>query len=284
MALCCVLTASAAPKPAADYVASVTWATSEHRMGGFSGLEIWDNGHAFTTISDRGGLITGRFQRRAGKITGISASPPAAITSISGQRLVGEWADSEGLARRPDGRLYISFEGQHRVLGYDRLDMALHVPNSTAISAIPNSNSGLEALAIDTTGRLYAIPERSGRLTRPFPVWRLDGDRWDQVFTLPREGGFLVVGADFGPRGRLYILERAFTGFGFRSRVRRFTMDNDRITAEETLLETPVLRHDNLEGLAVWRDTDGATRLTMISDDNFRSIQRTEFVEYKLQD
>ena len=40
------------------------------------------------------------------------------------------------------------------------------------------------------------------------------------------------------------------------------------------------VRHDNLEGLAVWRDDSGAIRLTMISDDNFNLLQRTELVEY----
>jgi hypothetical protein len=39
---------------------------------------------------------------------------------------------------------------------------------------------------------------------------------------------------------------------------------------------------DNLEGLSVWRDIAGQIRLTLISDDNFRLLQRTEIVEYVL--
>ena len=31
-------------------------------------------------------------------------------------------------------------------------------------------------------------------------------------------------------------------------------------------------------------DSSGALRLTMISDDNFRAFQRTEFVEYRIAD
>ena len=48
------------------------------------------------------------------------------------------------------------------------------------------------------------------------------------------------------------------------------------------LLETRGGRHGNLEGLAVWQDSHGALRLTMISDDNFQFFQRTEWVDYKL--
>jgi hypothetical protein len=46
------------------------------------------------------------------------------------------------------------------------------------------------------------------------------------------------------------------------------------------LLRSAAGTHDNLEGLAVWRDVGGHIRLTMISDDNFRFFQKTEFVEY----
>ena len=64
--------------------------------------------------------------------------------------------------------------------------------------------------------------------------------------------------------------------------MRRFTLKDDRIVQDDTLLTTHTLRHDNLEGLSVWRDAEGDIRLTMISDDNFQPIQRTEFVEYRV--
>ena len=34
--------------------------------------------------------------------------------------------------------------------------------------------------------------------------------------------------------------------------------------------------------LAIWQSKSGATCLSMVSDDNFLSIQRTELVEYAL--
>lgn len=46
-------------------------------------------------------------------------------------------------------------------------------------------------------------------------------------------------------------------------------------------MQSELGRHDNLEGLSVWRDAQGL-RLTMVSDDNFMFFQRTEFVEYRV--
>ena len=101
--------------------------------------------------------------------------------------------------------------------------------------------------------------------------------------TVSRNGGFLPVGSDFGPDGRFYLLERRFNGpFGFRSRVRSFAVENDRLIDERVLLVTRSGQYDNLEGISLWRDRDGAIRATMISDDNFRRAQRTEIVEFRL--
>ena len=83
--------------------------------------------------------------------------------------------------------------------------------------------------------------------------------------------------------GRI-LLERDFWGLlGFRMRVRVFDIRGDRISGGEVLVETSAGTHDNLEGLAVWRDRQGTIRLTMISDDNQRFFQRTEFVEYRVR-
>ncbi len=144
------------------------------------------------------------------------------------------------------------------------------------------NNSGLEALAIDTAGDLYAIPERSGTEARPFPVYRFRDGAWSQPFAIPRRPPHLPVAADFGPDGRLYLLERHFAGLAFQSRVRVFTLEDDQIVQEQTLIDTLPGQHDNLEGMAVWQDAAGRIRLTMISDDNFNFFQRTEIVEYAL--
>lgn len=273
--------AFADPGRHARLTGSYVWQGEGERFGGFSGLEVSDDGQTLYAISDRGSYVTARLERTDGRITGIVADPIAALRDYDGT-LIDGGGDAEGLAIAPDGRWYVSLEAFHRVVAYSNFDKATWVPIDEDFPRLQH-NAGLESLAVDTAGRVYAIPERSGQLTRDFPVYRFDGSAWSIPFTIPRSGGFLPVGADFGPEGRLYLLEREFSGFGFRSRVRRFTLGGDRITETETLLETATWKHDNLEGIAVWQDAQGI-RLTMISDDNFKSFQRTELVEYIVTD
>ncbi|MFV0299754.1 MAG: esterase-like activity of phytase family protein, partial [Paracoccus sp. (in: a-proteobacteria)] len=141
-----------------------------------------------------------------------------------------------------------------------------------------------EALAIAPDGTLLTLPERSGKLTRPFPVWRWRDGTWDQPFSVPRNGDWLAVGADIGPDGRFYLLERDFKGLlGFRSRVRRFDLSETELTNERTLLESFPLQYDNLEGISVW-DDGSEIRMTLISDDNCGFLQRTELVEFRVTD
>lgn len=272
-------------EPAADYLGSFTW--RDDSVGGLSGLEIAADGAEFVVISDRGTRYDGAFRRDGDDITGLKIASAVPILRLNGKPVEGAAADSEGLACAAPaiGAVCdISFEGIHRVVYFSAPDAA--AKNRPAQSTFRNlqHNSGLEALAIDPAGRLLAIPERSGELDRPFPVYRLEGRRWTTPFALRRDPPYLVVGADFGPDGKLYVLERHFALIAFTSRVRRFTIDDDKITNEETILKSNLGRHDNLEGISVWRDGTGATRLTMVSDNNFNGFQRTEFVEYRLRD
>lgn len=275
------LNALAAPAHKARLIGSFTWQGEDERFGGFSGLELSDDGLTLTTISDRGSYVTARLTRQDGRVTAIDADPIKTLRDYRATDIKGG-GDAEGLAIAQDGRWFVSLEAFHRVVAYSSLDTATWVPIPDEFTKLQH-NSGLEALAVDDAGRLYAIPERSGGVTQPFPVYRFEDKVWTTPFTLPRDGGFLPVGADFGPDGRLYLLEREFSGFGFRSRVRRFTLDGDAIAGSEILLTTSTWTHGNLEGIAVWQDTQG-THLTMISDDNFQSFLRTELVDYVVTD
>jgi hypothetical protein len=189
-------------------------------------------------------------------------------------------ADSEGLALAPDGRLFIAFEGRARVRVEGRDGAPPQVlPRDPAFDAY-GENKAFEALALAPDGAVLVIPEdvEGGG---DFPVWRLGGDgAWRVAFAIPRRGNFLPTGADAGPDGRLYVLERAVAGLGFMSRVRVFGLDGG---GGATVFESRAGLHDNLEGLSV-RAEGGGIVMTMISDDNFRFFQRTEIVEVHLQD
>lgn len=262
------------------YLGTYVWDGPGPRFGGFSGIEVTADGSGFLALSDRSMLVEGRFQRNDGQVTGITETGRHLLRTTDGEPLTGGRQDSEGLALGPDGQIYVSFEGLARIRvqpdveGKPRL-----LPTAPAFADL-QTNAALEALAVTADGTVLTIPERSGAQSRPFPVYRLQGDDWDVAFTIPRRGSFLVSGADVGPDGRLYVLERDFVGIGFRSRVRRFDPDGG---AEVVLLDTNPLTHDNLEGISVWDDGQGI-RLTMISDDNFRFFQQTQIVEYRVGD
>jgi hypothetical protein len=266
----------------AVYLGTYVWNERWDGFGGFSGLEMSADGLRFTALSDRVLLVSGRLSRDAsGLVNGVESGPPEPLLDTEGGLLRGARADSEGLAIGPDGTVWISFEGRARVRRQN--------PDGSHPSLLPEDpvfdglrpNDSREALAVDAQGTLYTIPEQPPRGQRgSFPVYRFRGDAWDVPFRLPVRDGFAVTDADVGPDGRLYVLERDFTGLGFRSRLRRLNFDG---SGEEILLTTATGTHDNLEGLDVWADAAGL-RATMISDDNLYFFQETQFVDYRLPD
>jgi hypothetical protein len=267
-----------------QYISSYLWTSDDPLHGGFSGLEVTADGTAFTAISDHGSIAHGQFLRHEmNMIERVTASTLNTLKSEKGDELHHHGQDAEGLAIADDGRIYVSFEGTHRVRKYaPSTSRATNMPRHPAFKAL-QSNSSLEALAITKSGDLLTVPERSGGETVPFPVYRFNGHEWDIPYTIPRRGNYLPVGMDIGPDGKLYLLERWFRGIGFSSRVRRFDFGDDALTNEVSLLDTKLGAHDNLEGIAVWHDGT-SIRLTMISDDNFKAFQVTEFVEYSVTD
>lgn len=263
--------------------ATIVWREQGARFGGFSGIEVTAQGAKLVGITDKGNWITADLTRLDGRLTGARMTGFGPLLAISGKRLTGRNADSEGLALGPGGEFYVSFEGFHRVRRYDRIDgPAANVTAAAEFAGLQN-NSSLEAMAVDKDGTLYTIPERSGALERPFPVFRFRNGTWDSKLSLRRDGDFLVVGADFGPDGRFYILERSYNVVGlFTTRVRSFDLSAEGFKDERVVLETRTGQLDNMEGISVWEDDQGVTRITMVSDDNFRILQRTMLVEYVL--
>lgn len=235
--------------------------------GELSAIEITDGGAGFVALSDRGYLLFGTLTRDgSGQLSGAQVDRHLALTG-----------DSEGLALR-GGMLSVSYERdparitQHDLSGRTQGS----VPMGGAFAGLP-VNKGLEALAIDPQGRLYAAPEQLFDGT--IQIWRLGRGGWEQAFALPSPGGLRAVGMDFGPDGRLYLLERRWLGTAFTSRVR--VMDANG-AHPQVVLSFPAGRHGNLEGISVWRDAAGRLRLTMVEDNNQLGVQRGGMVEYVL--
>jgi hypothetical protein len=294
------LQGSASPTKTSGFLGAFRWSVADPRFGGFSAIDLSADGVQFTALNDKGAFVQGRLLRAAdGTITAVEMGPIRLLKSYTNEPIAIGRNDSEGIAVAADGTTYVSFEGVARVLRYRDLNgVAENLPTPPEFRAFPR-NASLESLAIDAKGVLYTIPEEvagskrmrllTGQPGNPngldFPVWRFADGAWTQPFDLPRDGVFLPVAADFGPDGRLYVLERSFRGIaGFASRVRSFKVGPKALTDARTHLQSPTGLHGNLEGLSVWRDGSGAIRLTMISDDNFIALLRTEIVEYRLAD
>ena len=271
------------PVAGGEYLGSYTWTPPFRDAGGYSALWLAPDGSGFVTLSDRGTWIRGSLARDAeGVVAGVTMTESGALASEAGRgRAVSRHGrDAESIAEA-GGAFYVAYEGRHRVMRFDDLDaVPVTIPGAPAFAEF-DDNAGIEALAADAAGALYAIPEETGDLRRPFPVFRFAEGEWTTPFTLPRRGAFLVTGADVGPDGRLYVLEREFALLGFRTRVRSVDLDGG---DERTEFESRLGQHDNLEGIVVWRDAADRLRVTMISDDNqMPRFQRTEFVDYLLE-
>jgi hypothetical protein len=279
-----VLAGGASAPPRADHVGTFVWKGDAPQFGGFSGFDLTEDGLGFVTVSDSAAIWRGRLTRDLkGVVTAVEATKPFVPLSHHGTPVKDIMDDAEGLAIGTDDTLFISYETENRIVEYGEGGRTWIREFWPPVFRLLPLNKGIEALAISRDGALYALPEAFGKEDDPIPVFRLRDGALDTPFTLRRDGGWRPVGADFGPDDRLYVLERDFWPFlGFMSRARRITLDGDKVTADEVLFETSAGVHDNLEGLAVWQDSTGAIRLTMISDDNFLPVQRTEIVDYRV--
>lgn len=254
-------------------------------FGGLSGIELGADGRTMTVLSDRGRIGRGSLTRdAAGRITAAELGPLLRLHDEKG-RLLPRWkADSEGLAIAADGRIFISFEGVHLLRVYRTPDgPGRPLPRAADFAGLPG-NKSLETLAIDAQGALYTTPEAVS--PAGIRIYRFAGGRWRQPWTLPGgDHGFHPVGADFGPDGRFYLLERRFAGLaGFQSRLRRFRLLPGGRFEAELMLASDLGQFDNLEGVAIWRAEDGGLRATLVADDNFSPFQRTELVDLALPD
>lgn len=272
------------PPAQVEWIANYSLKRKAAGIGGLSALEVSQDGRKVTLISDRGTWTQGDLIRDdKGTIIQAKLGPMRPSLDKEGSPLTGPAADSEGVTAAPDGSFYLSFENPARVYHYEKLGgKAKPLPQHDDFKAFQN-NSEFEALAMDRQGRLYTLLEDTPIKGADFPVYIYDKG-WSQTFTLPRRDNFLPVGADFGPDGRFYLLERAFYGLGgFASRIRVFELSPKGIRSEQEILRTPAGRHDNLEGISVWQDHAGNIRISLVSDDNHLFLLRSEIVEYRLR-
>jgi len=278
LALCCTALAAQAG-PVLKERSNFIWSRPDAWFGGFSGAEVSSYGNEIALVGDRGRVVTANIERENGAITGINIIWSVALRGRDGSVLRDKQTDAEGLAISDNGRAFVSLEHSHRVVSLDIRTGRTRPMKPHKDFRRFQINAGLEALMLHPDGTLFTLPEESETPTRAFPLYALRDGNWQVSARIPRRGPFLPVGGDFDESGQLYLLERTVTPLGFRSRIRRFDFARNGLV-EQTLLRTLPGRFDNLEALSVWQDAKGQTQLTLVSDDNFLPIQRTQIVEF----
>jgi len=257
-------------------------AASEGGFGGWSDLEVLDDGRVIA-ISDDGKWLSARIVLDAsGALTGFTDTRIALMRDESGAPFPDkDSADAEDLAQLPDGRFAVTFEQTHQIRIYDfnrdgPFGAATRGPALAGARELP-PNSSLEALAVSSDGALITGAEDAGHL------WRVrlgQASTPSPVARYPLDTGFALTSLDRLPNGDFVALERFFAApIGSQARIttiRAQDIDANRIVEKTELAFLQYgLTLDNFEGVAAARRADGGVRLYILSDDNFSARQRT---------
>ena len=271
--------------------------SDDARFGGLSALLLSEDGARLSAVTDQGHWVTARLIAEAdGAPRALAEAEIGALHGPGGRHLRGKRdTDSESLTRLADGTLAVGFERDHRLWRYPAganplagHPEAIPVPARLAAKlAALRSNSGIEALAMLADGALLAIAEgRREEAASPAFLWR-DG-AWSEL-VYPRVPGFRPTGATTLPGGDLLVIERSFNLFdGVAIRLQRIAAARIRAGATLSSATLAVLRRpltlDNMEGVAARRNGAGETLIYLISDDNFRALQRTLLLVFVLEE
>lgn len=259
------------------------WTVKDANFGGVSALIMDPEGQSLLAAGDHGHYIAAGLLRDAtGRITGTTAPVLTPISLASGRPPTRFKTDVEGLSRMADGRIAQAFEG------FVRIELA-ETPQTppTPLHRWDKfealfGNQAFEALATLPDGRLMAIAERRAA-DGTADVLLYDGVDWAAGPGLPSLGRFAVSGADVGPDGCLYILDRRYgLAEGFRARVHRMEYA-DGAWQSTTLYTAHPMTGGNAEGLSSWRDGAGNVVLSLVTDNGFLPLTRTRLIELRVR-
>ena len=280
-----------------EYRGGLALQSKEARFGGFSGLAFDPATRQILALSDHGWWLRAQLISVDGKPAQLTNAMMAPILGPEGKPLGRTRRfDTESLALH-EGVAWVAIERVHEVLrfeiGRDGLKArGQPVPLPRDAKTLP-SNQSLEAICFaahgPARGTLITLAER-GRKGDDLPTrgWILQGAQKGS-FDLARDDEFDVTDCAFTPKGDLIVLERRFSWFsGLAMRLRRI---DPRSIKPNALLKGEVVMQagsgtvaDNMEGLAITKNEKGETILTLISDDNFSTMQRTVLLQFRLRE
>jgi len=268
--------------------------SSDPRFGGISAIRIEPDGAHFLALSDRAYWIRGRIVYKGIRPSSVEDAEIAPVLDPDGSHAA-RW-DTEAIAR--DGPvLYLGVEGLDRIPVYisDAGSFPVYrdaIPFPPGIQDLP-VNQGLEALEYipDTgsaNGILAAFSERGLDQDGNILAYLIQGtDR--KTFAVRRSADYDITDAVLLPDRDLLILERKYDIVkGAAMRLRRISGD---AVGPGSAVDGPVVLEagmrqciDNMEAVGAHRDATGEIVLTLLSDDNYSSGQRTLLLQFTMMD
>jgi hypothetical protein len=270
--------------------------SSDKAFGGISALAMKPDGARFLALTDNGSWLRGRIVYKDGRPAGITDAEMAPMLGPDGKPLAARgWFDAESLTEANDGMFYIGIERVEKIVRFDiRRDglaargQQIPVPDDFKTFKF---NKSLECLAAPPkgaplAGSLIAVTERSLDVTGNHRSYVLAGAQVAR-FTVKRSDDFDVSDCTFLPPADMLLLERRYSPLrGVAIRIRKLHLADIK---EGALVDGPELffadlgyQIDNMEGIAVHKNAQGETILTLVSDDNFSSIQRNLLLQFML--
>jgi len=276
--------------------------SNDKRFGGLSSLALSADGEKLLAVSDTGNWFRANLLYKNGRLAGLSDPELAPLLDKSGKPFKGKsWNDAEALAAwQPgniDGKVIVGFETRTRACIYDfgkRGHKArcepLPIPRDIPKARINNELEAIGRFASGPLkGRFIAVSEQNFDDNGNIRAW-IFGGKDPFSFSIKRNADYVVTDLAILDDS-IVTVERSFgTTVLPGAAIRQFPIDaiKSGATVAPRLLfdgRAPFYAIDNMEGIAVSRGPDGDTRLTLVSDDNFRrDLQRTLLLQFSLRD
>lgn len=280
-----------------EFTGGLEMTASNRNFGALSSVRFLDAGTRFIGVADTGFWFSGSLEHdNEGRPAGIGDFAMVPMRDPDGRFTGHKWTtDAEALAVR-GSEATVGFERVHRVavfaLEEDATPGALLGERDFLVPPRElRSNRGFETLAFapedgPLVGALVAVAERSIDEAGNVFAAVLDGPR-KGIFTVARSGDFDITDGAFLPDGDLLLLERRFSmAAGVAMRLRRIEAESIKpgsVADGPVVLEADMgYQIDNMEALDVWQRQDGATMVSLMSDDNHSILQRNLYLEFQL--
>ncbi len=281
-----------------EFVGGLDLTANSRHFGALSAFRFTNADGDFIGVADTGFWFFGSVVHDAnGRPAGIENFRMEEIVGADGQVGGKKWdIDAEGLAVK-DGVATVGFERNHRIAQFRIKPGHMGAADRNLDFLVPanelRKNRGFETVAYSpeggkNRGGLVVVSEKSLDKQGNIFAAVIEGPN-KGIFTVRRNGSFDITDGSFLPDGDLLLLERSFSMTeGVKMRLRRIPGD---AIAKGAVADGPVLLEadmgyqiDNMEAMDVWKRSDGAVMISLMSDDNHSMLQRNLYLEFVLHE